>query len=421
MPAAQAMTVDAPGADPLAALVRAPGRAQLLRRVAPAAAVLVAGVLVAVFAPGVARVFADALDRALDADPRWVLAAVGFELLSFAGYIVLFWHIAGRAAPRVGLRASAEVSLAGTAVTRLLPTAGAGGAALTWWSLRRAGQDGEAATRTLLTFLVVLYSVFLGSLLVSGTLLAAGVVPGDVALQLAAVPAAAAGAGVALALALAMRHRRRAHDAPAAAPGRIRRAGHALGAGVHDAFAVVARPHPRLLGAPAWWGFDMLVLFATFSALGEHPPIAVLIFGYFLGQVANTIPLPGAASGGMAGAFIALGLAPAVVLPAVLAYRAIAIWTPVPIGAAAFGGLRRTFRRWAEEDSAETAPAPLPAKSRPAAAAVPPCSPGRSRRPARAGARALRRRTRTPQPSWPRCRPPPLPAPSLSAARSGFP
>src|SRR3954468_23252723 len=139
-----------------------PSRAAVLRRLVPVLAVLGAAVLVAVLAPDVAQVFTDALQRALDADPRWVLAAVGFEMLSVAGYIVLFWHVAGRSAPRIGLRASATVSLAGTAVTRLLPTAGAGGAALTWWSLRRAGQPGAEATRTLLTFLVVLYSVFLG-------------------------------------------------------------------------------------------------------------------------------------------------------------------------------------------------------------------------------------------------------------------
>jgi hypothetical protein len=52
----------------------------------------------------------------------------------------------------------------------------------------------------------------------------------------------------------------------------------------------------------------------------------------------------------MVGAFLALGMPAPVVIPAVLGYRAIAIWTPVPAGAAAMAGLRRTVRRWAVED-----------------------------------------------------------------------
>jgi hypothetical protein len=47
------------------------------------------------------------------------------------------------------------------------------------------------ATRTLLAFLVVLYSVFLASRAVAGGLLAFGLVPGDGPLALTAVPAIA--------------------------------------------------------------------------------------------------------------------------------------------------------------------------------------------------------------------------------------
>src|SRR5439155_1181984 len=80
----------------------------------------------------------------------------------------------------------------------------------------------------------------------------------------------------------------------------------------------VRHPDPRIAGAVAWWGFDMFVLWATFNAFGAPPAATVLVLGYFLGQVANTVPLPGAASGGMVGAFLALGMPAEVVLPAVL-------------------------------------------------------------------------------------------------------
>src|SRR4051794_34276888 len=167
-------------ADPLAALRRAAaasgGRARAARRYGLVAVALGVGVAIALSAPHVAKVFGDALARVVSADPRWAIAGVALELASFAGYIALFWHVAGGATPRIGLRASSEISLAGAAATRLLPTAGAGGAALTFWSLRRAGQPGRAATRTLLTFLVVLYSVFLLAIVAAGALLAFGAV-----------------------------------------------------------------------------------------------------------------------------------------------------------------------------------------------------------------------------------------------------
>src|SRR5204863_162923 len=71
---------------------------------------------------------------------------------------------------------SAQITLAGAAATRLLPTAGAGGAAMTLWTMRRAGLRAGAATRTLLVFLVALYSVFLIAIVLSGAALALGLV-----------------------------------------------------------------------------------------------------------------------------------------------------------------------------------------------------------------------------------------------------
>ena len=172
------------------------------------AAAVVAGALIV--AGGPLETFAHALRRAVDADPRWVAAAAGFELLSFAGYVALLWLVAGRATSRMGIRESVEVTLGGAAATRLLPTAGVGGAALTLWALRRTGLGARAAGRTLLTFLVLLYAVFLGSIAVAGTLLA---VEGEGPWALTALPAAAAALGIAIALGLGVRLRRKGRRA----------------------------------------------------------------------------------------------------------------------------------------------------------------------------------------------------------------
>ncbi|MEA2245914.1 MAG: hypothetical protein QOH46_443, partial [Solirubrobacteraceae bacterium] len=127
----------------------------------------------------------------------------------------------------------------------------------------------------------------------------------------------------------------------------------------------------RLLGAIAWWGFDAAVLWAMLHAFGAPPALAVVVLGYFVGQVANTIPIPGAVSGGMVGVFLAFGVEADLALASVLAYRAIAIWLPTPIGLAALGSLRRTITRWGSEDAPATGesiaaprPHPLPVRSR---------------------------------------------------------
>jgi putative heme transporter len=344
----------------------------LARRAAGPAALGVVAAVAVVAAGGPLHAFADALGRALDADPRWIAAAAVFELLSFVGYVALLWLVGRRATRRLGLRASAEVSLGGAAATRLLPTGGVGGAALTIWSFRRAGLDVRSATRTLLAFLVVLYSVFLASIAVAGGLLALGLAPGGGPLALTAIPAIGASMGIAGALALAARRPSEEGSVADAGPeaSRAARARAALvgaaataGDAVRDAIALVRSGDPRLLGAVAWWAFDAAVLWAMLHALGAPPELAVIVLAYFVGQVANTLPIPGAASGGMVGVLLAFGVEADLALASVLAYRSVAIWLPAPIGLVALGGLRRTFARWATED-ASAAPLPTPAPVR---------------------------------------------------------
>src|SRR3954467_7660111 len=315
----------------------------LARRAAVPGALAAVAATAIVIAGGPLRAFADALGRALDADPRWVIAGAAFELLSFVGYVSLLWLVGSRATPRLGFRASTHVTLGGAAATRLLPTGGVGGAALTIWGFLRAGLGTRGATRTLLTFLVVLYAVFLGAVAVAGGAIALGLVDTDGPLALSPGPAAAATLPIPAGLALGARSRTLAPDAPAAASAsrvaRVRAAlgdtPAALGTGVRDAIALVRSGDPRLLGALAWWGFDAAVLWAMLHALGAPPSFAVIVLGYFVGQVANTIPIPGAVSGGMVGVLLAFGVEPDLALASVLAYRAIALWLPPAIGPAA--------------------------------------------------------------------------------------
>jgi uncharacterized membrane protein YbhN (UPF0104 family) len=313
----------------------------MARRAALPAAAAAALVIAVVVLGGPLQAFGDAISRAVDADPRWVAGAGAFELFSFAGYVALLWLVGARASGRLGLRESAQITLGGAAATRLLPTAGAGGAAVTLWALRRSGLGGRGAARTLLTFLVLLYSVFLGAIAVTGTLLT---IRGGQPVALTAVPAALATLGMLLGLTAAWLR-------PAGDGGRISTAASVLGAAVADAIGHVRSLDPRLLGALVWWGFDMAVLYGMLHAFGTAPGLEVVVFAYFVGQAANTLPIPGAVSGGLVGALLAFGVDADLAIVSVLAYRAIAIWLPAPVGLAALGALRRTIAAWGHEDA----------------------------------------------------------------------
>jgi hypothetical protein len=130
------------------------------------------------------------------------------------------------------------------------------------------------------------------------------------------------------------------------------RAGAALVAdAVRDATRLVRSGNVRLAGAAAYWLFDAAVLWAMLNAFGSPPALAVVALAYFVGQAANTLPIPGSVSGGIAGVLIAFGVPAGLALPSVLAYRTIAVWLPTPVAVAAVPGLRSTIARWRHEDA----------------------------------------------------------------------
>jgi uncharacterized membrane protein YbhN (UPF0104 family) len=120
-----------------------------------------------------------------------------------------------------------------------------------------------------------------------------------------------------------------------------------IGSGVRTALELIRSRDPHLLGALAWWTFDIATLWAAFHAFGAAPPKGVIVMAYLVGMFGNTLPLPGGiggVEGGMIGAFIAFGVAPAPAVAAVLAYRLFAFWLPTIPGAIAYLQLRRNLR-----------------------------------------------------------------------------
>ena len=112
-----------------------------------------------------------------------------------------------------------------------------------------------------------------------------------------------------------------------------------VGEGFRFALGLFAHPSRgglAVLGAAGFWAASIGILWASFHAFGVHVPLAVVVQGFFLGMVANLFPLApagvGAVDAGMIGAFVLFGIPEETVFPAILVYRLVAFWMPIPLG-----------------------------------------------------------------------------------------
>ena len=312
----------------------------------------------------------EALARLGTADPVWLTVAVAFMVASFAAYGALFRGVLGGTRAdtvrrRLGVKASYEISVAGFAATRVFSAGGAGGIALTYWALRKAGMERRQAACRMFAFLVLLYTVYLLALVIFGILLRTGVLPGPGPVGGTIIPASVAGIVLALIGLIALIpgdiERRLGRMS-----GSNRRLGRWLGrlatvpatlaTGVRTAIDYLRHPRRGALavaGALGYWAAQIGILWASFEAFGGDVLFAVLVQGFFVGMVANLLPSPaggvGTIDAGMIGAFLLFEQPAEVVFPAVLAYRTIAFWVPIPPGVVAYFGLRRTVAQWEEE------------------------------------------------------------------------
>jgi hypothetical protein len=248
--------------------------------------------------------------------------------------------------------------MAGLAATRLFAAAGAGGVALTAWALRRSGMEPRIVACRLVAFMVLLYAVYMVSLVVDGLGLYFGIWPGSASFAITVIPAIFGGTVtiVFLAVSLLPGDFDRLVARWTRGGGRIGRVAQRLATlpntaatGVRTALGLVRSRDPGLLGAIVWWGFDIATLWACFHAFGASPATGVVVMAYFVGMLGNILPLPGGiggVDGGMIGAFSACGVSVQTAIVSVLAYRAFAFWLPTLPGAVAYLQLRRTVSRW---------------------------------------------------------------------------
>ncbi|MGZ5376271.1 MAG: lysylphosphatidylglycerol synthase transmembrane domain-containing protein [Solirubrobacterales bacterium] len=314
-----------------------------------------------------------------DGDPWWIAAALGFNVLAFAAYVALFRGVIGEKVLHLEWKESYEITMAGLAATRLFSAGGAGGLVLTYWALRKAGLERRQSACRMVAFLIVLYFFYLLALIVFGVLLFFGVLSGENPTGLTIVPAGIAAFILVLLGALSFlpdRFDRRIDRATgdgwwARLARRLATVPDTVAQGTRTALSFLNHPSQgglAVIGAIGFWAANIAILWASFHAFGVEVPLGVLVQGFFVGMAANLFPLApggvGAVDAGMIGAYVLFGLPGSDVFTAVLCYRVIAFWLPIPPGIVAFFQLRKTVSRWEREGrpvEEPTGPVPEPA------------------------------------------------------------
>ncbi|HUA03780.1 MAG TPA: lysylphosphatidylglycerol synthase transmembrane domain-containing protein [Solirubrobacteraceae bacterium] len=270
-----------------------------------------------------------------DLSPAWLVAAVGFELVSCLSYVVVF----RRFFPETSRPVSRRVAWISMGAGAILPGGNFSSAAATGLLLRhhRTGARGLVERcGALLCFLTLFGFAVNGA---AGVLLLLGIGRGPHDLAHAGIPVLVSlfvigSATVAMLIGGRLGTR---------VPKVVRPVVQSL----EGARATLFAPHWRLLGAAGFLWLDMAALWAACRATGHPLGVLALAVAYFVGYLATMIPMPaglGVLDSGLAGALVLYGFSPAASVGAVLTYHAISIWVPCLGGLVAWLPTRRAPR-----------------------------------------------------------------------------
>jgi uncharacterized protein (TIRG00374 family) len=318
--------------------------APVRRRLLVLVGIVIGVVAVITLVPGLASL----RTRLEQGDPGWLAVGALLKVLSGLCYAVAFRSVF---CSRMRWRVSLDIGFSELGANAILPIGGAGGLALGAWALRRGGMDGRRiARRSVAFFFLTSVPNVLGVILL-GTALALGLVSGRAPLGFtagAALLAAVAVIATILGGRLAGAAERRTASRRGAGS-RVTAAFRAVSEGVEDALDLLRHGGPLLLlGLVGYLAFDVMILWATFHAFGDVPSLAVIWFGYLVGELGGLIPLPGGVGGvdlGLVGAFTLFHVPVGASTAAVLGYRALALVVPIAFGSIAFVRLRRSVAR----------------------------------------------------------------------------
>jgi len=295
------------------------------------------------------------------ADKAWLPLCLAGLLAAYAGYVMAYRDIARvEGGPRLPLPVVTRVVMIGGGATVVGATAG--GLAVDFWALHRAGEPGHAAARRVLAFNTLEWAVFALGASVAGIAALLGLV-GDVPTGMAVGwPVVTACCVVAAVWVSRGARGERLSSPPRERPPLQRHPrtwaawlGPLLRAGLADAIGglrlmgrVIATPHRHvagLAGFPVYWGGNLLCLYAALRAFGADPPVLALLIAYATAYVATALPLPAGGAGGieasLAFSLTAIDVPLASAVLATLVFRFVTFWLPLPLAAIALAGARR--------------------------------------------------------------------------------
>jgi putative heme transporter len=312
--------------------------------------------------------FANLTETLNGGDIGWLaICAIG-QVVVFAGYAgALRRAIAFEGGPRIETGLSLRVVLASFALSQLFAAGGVAGLAVTYWVLRRVGMDRRAAAVRLIGLSTAVYLVF-GVIGWAAALLALvlNVAPLGMTLPwLVGIPVILLAAHW-----FTSPHRVERWSAPGG--GGVLRS--ALATGVSAAWWVRRAADDRTDGRPVfhwallYWAGDIASLWAALWAFGGHPGVVALTLVYVTGYLAQSVPIPFVATGGMDAAttfaLTAVGVPLEIALVGVIAHRVFAFWIPLVPGLVCAALLPRTGNALAA--AATPVPAPVgPVAQRP--------------------------------------------------------
>lgn len=129
------------------------------------------------------------LRRLRSGDGWWLALGVALEAFSYFGAIVLFHGVFARSGSPIGWRSSYQITMAGTAATKLLAAAGAGGIALMVWALRGFGLSGPEVADGMVCYEILTYAVYMAAMAIAGLGLWFGVFAGPAPIGVSLIPA----------------------------------------------------------------------------------------------------------------------------------------------------------------------------------------------------------------------------------------
>jgi uncharacterized membrane protein YbhN (UPF0104 family) len=323
-------------------------RAHLRKRLLKLAGYLAVAYLVVKLLPGLEQAF-QSLQRV---SWEWVVVAVAIEVVSETGFVTSWRAIVDPedvlSSDGRGERMGTRVAWAQLGGGMLVPGGSLSSVGVGAWILHRFGMPTKLVAERQFNLSFLNTAIDALALIAFGVGLACGIFPGEHKLTLTLLPAAVAAIAIAAVLLIARRAERYAARAEAKHP-KLAVSIATLARAVEDTRALLVHRGglKSVLGALAYLGFDVLVLWSAFTAVHADPVpgFAVVLMAYIIGALGGSAPLPAGIGsiGGMVGMLILYGVDHNVAVATVLLYQAIGQLVPLVGGGIAYLFLRRKF------------------------------------------------------------------------------